>query len=71
MGVACAMDVEAVESHSEHYKVLGLKPGASLLDVEVNDTVTVKATVEEHKEYQGVNQTVIKRPKIITKGENK
>lgn len=45
--------------------------GASLLDVEVNDTVTVKATVEEHKEYQGVNQTVIKRPKIITKGENK
>ena len=43
--------------------------GASLLDVEVNDTITVKATVEEHKEYQGVNQTVIKRPKIIKEGK--
>ena len=44
--------------------------GASLLDVEVNDTVTVKATVKEHKEYQGVNQTVIQRPKIIEKGKS-
>ncbi len=43
--------------------------GASLLDVEVNDTVTVKATVKEHKEYQGVNQTVIQRPKIIKEGK--
>jgi hypothetical protein len=39
------------------------------LDVEVNDTVTVKATVKEHKEYQGVNQTVIQRPKIIKEGK--
>jgi hypothetical protein len=42
--------------------------GNSFRDVEVDTTITVKATVKEHKEYQGVNQTVIQRPKIIKEG---
>lgn len=31
---------------------------------EIGDTVTMKATVKEHKEYKGIRQTVINRPKI-------
>ncbi len=37
----------------------------SFLDVEVDTTITVKATIKDHREYQGTKQTVINRPKII------
>ena len=39
--------------------------GNSLNDVEENTTITVKATIKDHREYQGTKQTVINRPKII------
>ena len=39
--------------------------GNSFLDVEVDTTITVKATIKDHREYQGTKQTVINRPKII------
>tara|TARA_A100000172_G_scaffold28240_1_gene16661 strand:+ start:526 stop:1395 length:870 start_codon:yes stop_codon:yes gene_type:complete len=39
--------------------------GNSFLDVEVDTTITVKATIKDHKEYDGTKQTVINRPKII------
>ena len=39
--------------------------GNSLNDVEENSTITVKATIKDHREYQGTKQTVINRPKII------
>ena len=39
--------------------------GNSFLDVELDSTITVKATIKEYREYQGTKQTVINRPKII------
>ena len=39
--------------------------GNSLNDVEENSTITVKATIKDHREYDGTKQTVINRPKII------
>ena len=39
--------------------------GNSFLDVEVDTTITVKATIKDHREYDGTKQTVINRPKII------
>ena len=39
--------------------------GNSFLDVEVDSKITVKATIKDHREYQGTKQTVIDRPKII------
>ena len=39
--------------------------GNSFLDVEVDTTITVKATIKDHREYQGTKQTLINRPKII------
>ena len=39
--------------------------GSSFLDVEVDSTITVKATIKDHREYDGTKQTVINRPKII------
>ena len=39
--------------------------GNSFLDVDVDSTITVKATIKDHREYQGTKQTVINRPKII------
>ena len=39
--------------------------GNSFLDDEVDSTITVKATIKDHREYQGTKQTVINRPKII------
>ena len=39
--------------------------GSSFLDVDVDSTITVKATIKDHREYQGTKQTVINRPKII------
>ena len=39
--------------------------GNSFLDVEVDSTITVKATIKDHREYDGTKQTVINRPKII------
>ena len=39
--------------------------GNSFLDVDVDSTITVKATIKDHREYDGTKQTVINRPKII------
>ena len=39
--------------------------GNSFLDVDVDTSITVKATIKDHREYQGTKQTVINRPKII------
>ena len=39
--------------------------GNSFLDVDVDTTITVKATIKDHREYDGTKQTVINRPKII------
>ena len=39
--------------------------GNSFLDVELDSTITVKATIKDHREYDGTKQTVINRPKII------
>ena len=41
--------------------------GNSFLDVEVDTTITVKATIKAHREYQGTKQTVINRPKLVEK----
>ena len=41
--------------------------GNSFRDVDVDGTVTVKATIKDHREYQGTKQTVINRPKLLEK----
>ena len=41
--------------------------GNSLNDVEENSTITVKATIKDHREYDGTKQTVINRPKLVEK----
>ena len=41
--------------------------GNSFRDVDVDGTVTVKATIKDHREYQGTKQTVINRPKLVEK----
>jgi hypothetical protein len=48
-----------VDNDGNHFVYKGNELGNA------GDVVTLKATVKEHSEYNGVNQTVINRPKIL------
>jgi hypothetical protein len=47
----------------EHGNAVNYKGNSAVFDNA--DTVTVKATIKEHTEYNGVMQTVIQRPKLV------